>query len=118
MANELRVTGSLNFNKNNASLSRTLSIQVTVAGSRPYSDMQNIGTSDETLALGSIGTIGFVCFRNIDATNYIDIGADGSSYPIRLLAGEIAGPLRWNGAAIHAKANNAACDLQYDIVEA
>jgi hypothetical protein len=118
MANELRVSGTANFIKGGASLSRQYSISVTVAGTNMISAVQSIATTDTSVGLGAVGTIGYVVFKNLDATNYIDVGSDGSVYPIRLMAGESAGPLRWNGAAIHAKAHTAACLLQSDIIEA
>jgi hypothetical protein len=109
----------MTFSKSGASLARPpYNTLVTVAGSKTISNVQNIGTGDETLDLGDVGTIGYAIFNNLDDTNYIDIGADGSSYPIRVQPGKQAGPIPWNGAAIHAKANTGACDLQYDIVEA
>jgi hypothetical protein len=44
--------------------------------------------------------------------NVILFGANGSSYPNQLKGQEVS-VTRWNGAAIHAKANTAACDVEY-----
>jgi hypothetical protein len=73
----------------------------------------SIGTIDEQLALGDVGgTPGWFFAKNKDATNYITLGGDGTNFFNKLKPGEgIA--VRWNGAAINAKANVAACDLEY-----
>ena len=49
------------------------------------------------------------------ATNYIQIGSDGSSYPIQLFAGEPA-LMRWNGPAIHVKSYSQAVNIQYAVI--
>ena len=116
MANELALSWSMSFSKGGAAVSVSGSDNVDVSGTKYTKVVQNIGTVDETLALGDVSTIGFVIFKNLDGTNYVQIGADGSSYPVKLNAGETAGPFRWNGAAIHAKANTAACDLEYTLI--
>ncbi len=118
MANELRLNlGNFSFTKGTASASAPgQSLGVTVSGTHFIGNSQSIGTGDETLALGDVATNGYVFFKNTDPTNFIIIGADGSSYPIKLKPGEFA-VMRWNGAAIHAKADTATCILQYTIIE-
>lgn len=108
----------MQFSKGGATLARTYSTLITVAGAACFSNVQVVNTTDTILDLGGVGTIGYVIFNNLDGTHFLDIGADGSSYPIRLQPGTQSGPLSWNGAAIHAKADTASCKLQYDIVEA
>jgi hypothetical protein len=115
MANELSLSLGLNYTKNNAGVSKSVSPQITVSGTPFAAHLQNIGTTDETLDLGDVGTIGFVFLHNLDASNYITFGSDGSAYPLKLKAGESM-IVRWNAAAIHAKANTAACDLEYAIL--
>lgn len=116
MANELQVAGSISFSKSSASLSKVFSnTYFTVSGTAGISNVISVGTGDESLALGDISTIGWVFFRNLDATNYISIGSDGTLYPIKLKAGEFA-LMRWNAAAIHAKANTGACDFEYLLI--
>jgi hypothetical protein len=85
----------------------------TAAGGTP-STVGKIGsvaagviTFDDTGLAGDAGTAPSVAIDNV-----ILIGADGSSYPNRLKGGE-PGFVRWNGAAIHAKANTVAADLEY-----
>ncbi len=118
MAGELRINlSSFTFSKGTANATTPLqSVAVTVSGTHSSSGNQSIGTGDETLALVDVSTIGYVFLKNTDATNFITVGPDGSSYPLKLKPGEFA-IVRWNGAAIHAKADTATCILQYMIIE-
>ena len=118
MANELKLNiSSFNFRKTDApTISVSASASITVSGVHAVHASQNIGTTDETLDIAAVGTIGFVYFKNLDDTNFILIGEDGSSYPIKLMPGEIA-VMRWSAAAIHAKSDTAACDLEYAVIE-
>ncbi len=118
MANEFTTQLSrFSFTKgtSSASVSGQL-LFATVSGAHSIGNFQSIGTGDETLSLGDVATIGYVFLKNTDASNFITIGPDGSSYPIELRAGEFA-VMRWNAAAIHAKADTATCILQYMIIE-
>lgn len=116
MAQELQVAGSISFTKVGATLSKVFTNSYfDVSGTAGISNVISVGTSDESLALGDISTIGWVYFKNLDGTNYISIGSDGTLYPIKLKAGEFA-LMRWNAAAIHAKANTGACNFEYLLI--
>lgn len=118
MANEINTSTNLTFSKNGSPpVQWSTSGNVTVAGSYYSNGIVSIGTADESLPLADVGTIGFVCIKNLDATNFVLIGADGTNYPLKLLPGEEC-KTRWNGAAVHAKADTAACKVAYLIVEA
>lgn len=116
MAQELTIQGSLKFAKGGANFEQNfLSTFFDVSGSVAIENTITVGTTDETLDLGDISTIGWLYMRNLDATNFITAGADGTLYNIKLKAGE---PFfgRWNGAAIHVKANTANCLFEYLII--
>lgn len=116
MASELLLQASLKFSKGGALFETNFpSTYFDVSGSVGNKQVQAIGTSDEVLPLGDVATIGYVMLKNLDATNYILVGSDGTLYPIRLKPGEVA-LMRWNEAAIHAKANTAICNLEYTII--
>lgn len=116
MAQELSVQGSISFSKSGASASKTFPTgYFDVSGSVYIQNTAAIGTTDETLALGDVATIGWVYAKNTDATNFILLSADGTLYNIKLKPGEFFLG-RWNGAAIHAKANTAPCNLESLIV--
>lgn len=112
MAQEIQASGALSFIKGGANLSASFSnTYFDAAGSAGVKNVASIGTSDETLALGDVSTIGWVYAKNLDATNFILLSADGTLYNIKLKPGEFFIG-RWNGAAIHAKADTAACLME------
>lgn len=116
MSAELLLAASLKFSKGGSLFETNFqSTYFDVAGTSPNKEVQAIGITDESLNLGDISTIGFVFLRNLDATNIITIGSDGTLYPIRLKPGEFC-LVRWNAAAIHAKALVAPCNLEYTII--
>jgi len=117
MSDELRLGVVLSFSKGNASLKKADHIEVDVTGDAYESAVQEIGTSEEQVAQGAdLGTPGYVYVKNMDATNYVEIGSTTGVYDIKLLAGEIA---LWhhNSATIYAKANTAAVKIEYSIIE-
>ena len=117
MSNELRIGIVLNFLKSGATLNRAFNKEITVTGDAFNHDVQSIGTSEEVLAQGAdLGTPGYVLVINLDATNYVEIGSTTGVYDIKLLAGEPA-LYRHNSATIYAKANTAACLVEYIIIE-
>ncbi len=114
MANELSVTASASETKNGATFSATYTKTITITGDTPVSVVQSIGTSDETLALGEIATLGWLIAKNLDATNYLQLGHTSGTYSIKLKAGEFCSFRVGSGmTAIHALANTGACLLQY-----
>jgi hypothetical protein len=72
--------------------------------------IDSIGTSEETISLGTLSSAGVYWFQNLDATNYIEVGVATTVYPWKMLAADIPSIGRLNGATnIYAKANTAAC---------
>lgn len=117
MSAELQLQGSGSFNKGGAAFSVNFgAAYFDVAGSVGNQEVQAVGITDESLNLGDISSIGYVFLKNLDATNSIQIGSDGTLYPILLRANGGWAIMEWNAAAIHAKANVAPCNLQYTII--
>ena len=117
MASELTVTAAFNYVKNNVSVNRSHSITVDVTGDAFTYQIQEIGTVEEIVEQGAdVGTPGYILMRNLDATNYIEIGSTTGVYDIKLQAGEVA-IYRHNSATIYAKANTGACLLEYFLIE-
>ena len=112
MANELSISIAFAETKNGVTFSKSFTKTVTITGDNPIAKVQSVATSDTTVDIGGIGTPGYFVAKNLDATNYVTLGTDGTNYFDQLKAGEIM-VKRWNGAAIHAKANTAACLLEY-----
>ncbi len=117
MANELNISVSLSFRKGGASVDRAESGSFTVTGDAFSHEVQEVGTSEEQLAQGAdLGTPGIVFIKNLNATYYVEIGSTTGVYDIKIKAGEFA-LYRHNSATIFAKANTAACLVEYIIVE-
>lgn len=118
MANELNVSCSLKFSKSGNGDDKAYSgISIDVSGSKTTKIRQTIGTSEEALDIGDIGTAGFIIGKNLDATNYVTIRpGTGETDLVKAGPGEpflfrlaMSGP--------YAIADTAACDLEFLIVE-
>ena len=122
MANEIQITTRLKLSKGGATLDRNGgTVNATMAGDAYTCGVQQIGTgAHEALSLSAdIGTAGWAYFKNLDATNYVEIGIDstGTFVPFaRLKAGE-ACVLRLATNAPYAKANTGAVNLEYAVIE-
>lgn len=115
MANEISYSGKLTFSSSGQVTSVENSVSVTPAEVETISGIQAAGTVDEAMVLGDLAAPGWVFLKNLNDTNYVEVGANGSDYEIKLLAGASAGPMLWNAAAIHLKANTGACNVAYVI---
>ena len=117
MANEISLSASLIFSKGGASVSRLENIQVDVTGDAFSYEVQEVGTSEEVLAQGAdLGTPGYMFIKNLDATNYVEVGSTTGVYDIKLKAGEFA-IYRHNSATVYTKANTGACNVAYLLIE-
>jgi hypothetical protein len=117
MADELQVQAVISFSKSNASVRQSGQASVTVTGDAFSHEVQAIGTSEEALAQGAdLGTPGYVFIKNMDATNYVEVGSTTGVYDIKLKAGEIA-LYRHNSATIYAKSNTNICNVEFIIIE-
>lgn len=123
MSSEIQVNVSLKASNSNlkyasppwGTLMFDQTSQVAIGG------VQVIGTATnaEFLAIGDVTTAGWCILRNLDSTNYVDVGTrTGTDFyaTMRLNAGEIALlPLHPTNVP-SAKANSAAVNLQYQIL--
>jgi hypothetical protein len=127
MANEISFTVSISLRNGSLVDSFTNSTTSATQTNQLISkNVESIGFADSQ-ALNILSTVilpsgpgaGFAVFRNLDATNFVQIGVKPAStfYPfIRLLAGESC-LLRLDGTltAIYAKADTAAVKLFYSV---
>lgn len=119
MADEITLNLKVKYDKNGVVDSRTFSDNVDVTGSAMCGGVQTIGTTEEALAIGDVGTKGYARFLNIDATNYVEIGnyTGGTFYPfIKLKPGE-SSVCRLAAVTIYAKANTASVRVDYMVFE-
>jgi hypothetical protein len=121
MADEIKATSKLAVV--NGYFKETLdpgTITVTQSALGGFKAVQIIGTSAETVVTGDVATLGWAYFRNLDLTNYVDIGPDSTGIVgfLRLKAGETAGPFRLKpGITIKAQANTGNVKLQVFVLE-
>jgi len=122
MANEITVQVYLRAAKGFLDVTRSPGqLQFTLAAASPAfgARAQAVGTSaHEALDVGDVATPGWCYLRNLDATNFVEIGVDvtGAFAPlIKLKAGEPA-VIRL-AAAPYAKADTAAVKLEYLILD-
>jgi hypothetical protein len=115
MANE--ISYQIQSLLNNGGLSDNFisgSLRADQLTARVIRNVQTIGfAAEEALELGSIATPGFAVFKNLDDTNFIEIGPDSTGLVpfVKLEPGQVAMmPL---AAAPWAKADTAAVELFY-----
>ena len=120
MANELSITTRLKANKGNLQISREASISADMSGGNMSLVAQDIGTTYEAVTIASdVGTEGYAYFRNLDTTNYVEVGVEVAAafYPlIKLKAGEAA-IVRLATGSVFAKANTASVILEAFVLE-
>lgn len=120
MASETRYSISLTSSKGGASVTFSLSKTVDMTGDDMAGNSQLIGTSTEAIALGDIGTPKYLAIKNMDDTNFVQIGLDTPLTQIfaKIPAGEGILVLMDPGATYYAKADTAAVRCFIAIVEA
>lgn len=115
MANELKLTINVDFEKSTVALERYETNNITVTGTEVWRGIQSIGFSaEEAVTVADLGTQGYVFAKNLDSTNYVSIGQTGN-LDVKLKAGESA-VWRTSGA-LYAQANTAACRVEFIIFE-
>lgn len=121
MSNELKVVTSMSYSKGNVKLGVAENNQyVDVSGDHSVHRTQEVGfAAHEALDVGEITTVGWGYFRNLDSTNYVEIGIDdGGSFEavVKLKAGEFCF-CRLASNAPYAQADTGAVDLEYMLIE-
>lgn len=126
MANELTVSTSINYEKNNHQLSFLPDTQsITVAGEQHSAGVQALTTTHEALVLNEVGASsqGWAWFRNIgtDTATHIKVGvqnADSSFTEVFTLQGGEFAIMRLGDTALYAESSTGTLHLQYSILEA
>lgn len=125
MANELTVSASIQYDKDNHQLSFTPDTQsVTVAGEQHSAGVQALTTTHEILALNEVGASaqGWAWFRNIGTStdSHIKVGvnnADNSFTEVFNLKGGEFAIMRLGDTALYAESSTGTLYLQYSILE-
>lgn len=112
MADELSINLTLSYSKGGDSVRISDTWKEDISGDGHIDNVQNIGTSEESVTLGDISTPGYVFIENLDSTNYVEIAATTTEYCVKLGAGQMClFPL--DGTTLFAKANTAACNVRF-----
>lgn len=93
---------------------------VTQTGQGMHRPVVNVGTTEEVLNFGDIGTEGIVAFRNLDDTNFVTIGPEdtGAMVPaIKIKPGEFQLFRLHPTVVLRAQADTAACLVEMMLLE-
>ena len=76
MANELAVEIKVTYTPSAANQESVqpnkITQTITMTGSDFVTGTQEIGTSDESLDVGSVATLGWMMVKNLDSTNFVE----------------------------------------------
>lgn len=116
MANEITLGVSVAVVKGLMAMARTVTgLQLTMAGTATVQAVKSVGTVKETLDLLGVSAPGYVLLRNLDATNFVEVGEDADTPFLKLKAREVA-VFRMAGTTLSAKADTAAVNLEYMVL--
>lgn len=118
MANEISASCTLRVTNGNLKSNLTpgsVSIDQAVARG-PAPGSVNVGTTEEVISFAELTTLGIIQIINLDTTNYVQFGPEsgGAMIPsVRLKPGEPNQFRLEPGVTYRAKANTAACNVQF-----
>lgn len=106
------------FEKGNVEVGFNFYKEITVTGEVGYKDVQTIGTSEEAVVMpGDAAAPGYIILRNMDATNFIEIGVTSTVYNIKLTPGRPVAVFPIDGTTLFAIADTANCQLEKIVIE-
>lgn len=110
MSDEITISCSLKLANGDLKESRSASnIYVDQTTQKSIGGVQSIGTTEEAVTVGDLTAAGFIYIRNLDATNYVEIGVKPglTFYPVAQL--EVGDPPAIfkvaSGVTLYARAN-------------
>ncbi|RPI76136.1 MAG: hypothetical protein EHM42_10765 [Planctomycetaceae bacterium] len=97
-------------------------VSITQTTGLKHCPVVDIGTSEEDISFGDISAanIGYCAMRNLDTTNYVDIGPKSGGAMVgmlRLKPGEPQSMRLVPGVTLRAVANTAACKVQFSFYQ-
>jgi hypothetical protein len=121
MANEFNV--SLNVSLTNGGLKDSIqeSANFSQTAIGKYGGVVSIGTSEEDLPVGDVGTNGWVFLKNLDSTNFVKWGPKSAGAMVELGRLKPNEPGQWfrlaPGVTLRAIADTAAVKVDYRLYE-
>jgi hypothetical protein len=115
MSNEIKITLGLEYNKNGKTIDRHETFYDNVSGDNFYNSIQSIGVSEEAVVATDIGTYGWYFVKNLDTTNYVELGTTGSLNK-KIPAGKAN--IFSSANALYAKANTNTLNVEVIAIEA
>lgn len=81
MANEITIQGSLSLQRSTIGLVGSGTLPINQTGTNGISNVQSIPTSNTQMSIGNVSFAsgGYVFVKNLDATNYVEVGLDYGS---------------------------------------
>lgn len=119
MAQEITQTVSLSATKGGATVNISSTKRVDMTGTGMIQTTQSIGTSAEAIALGDLsGAPSMIEIKNLDATNFVEIGGDSglTVFKLKLRPGH-ATLFQPSAVPLYAKADTAAVLIQLAATE-
>lgn len=121
MANEIKLNISLQCDNGNFKQQfNPGQIQISQAAQGFHGPVVTVGTTEEAVPTGDIGTFGMLTGRNLDTANYVTVGPStgGAMYPMqRIEAGETFVYRLEPGITLRWKANTSAVKVQMHLFE-
>lgn len=120
MANEINFNATLEVSNGSLKVSQKRQRRADQTTAGAWVGVQNIGTTEEVLSVAGVVAARAILIENLDDTNYVDFGpevAGALEELIQLQPGDIAMLPLFPGAVIRGKANTAAVDVAYMLVE-
>lgn len=121
MSDELKIT--LNATLTNGNLKETVApnqLSITQNTQRSHCPVVDVGTSEEDISTGDIGTLGWLFMQNLDSANYVTWGpkSGGSMVAIgRLKASEIAAFRLSPGITLRMQANGGTVKVKFWVLD-
>lgn len=120
MANEIYANVNVRVAKNGATVDDNITFNLDMTGDDMLKGTQVIGTTAETVSFGDItGAPGMVVIKNLDDTNFIELGGDSglTVFKLTLLPGQFC-LFDPSSATLYAKADTADVRIQVLATEA
>ncbi len=101
MSNEITVTGAIKASKNSVEINVQHALkQFDMSGGDMLHRTQIIGSTEEAVNLGEVGTPGWAMFYNRGPTDTISLrAATGAADFCKMAPGEFAGPFKFSATA-------------------